>query len=249
MIQGKSPFPPGIVVVVCGDLTRYPDFWQCMERLCVPIGTEWAFASGTSIESNRNVAISKFLKPHHQWIYTIDDDHTFKADLLMWLLHRMFNDDRIDILQGMCVTRKPPYLAYAYRKEEETTQLGVGYKNARWDEIPPTGVSEWDAVGTGGMLFRRTIIDAMPYPWFEAGRTSKDHIGEDLYFCTKAKELGFRVWMDSDHRSGHITKTALIPVMTDKGWALGMDMGNDVQFTATPDEWANAKFEEIPVCK
>src|SRR5678815_3331879 len=245
MIPVRSPFPPGIVVVVTADLTRYPDFWNCIQKLYVPQGTEWAFAQGTSIESNRNAAIAKFLKPEHQWVYTIDDDHDFKPDTLMWLLQRMWSDERIDILQGMCVTRKPPYLAYAYRKEPEATQLGVGYKNAQWDEIPATGVSEWDAVGTGGMLFRRTIIDAMQYPWFEAGRTSKDHIGGDLCFCTKAKELGFRVWMDSEHTAGHITKATLIPVHSGEGWALGLDMGNDTKFTVTPDEWAHAKFEEI----
>lgn len=246
MIPVESPFPPGLIVIVTSDLSRYPEFSQCLLKLLVPFGTTWQWVSGTSIESNRNIAVNR-MRDDAQWVYTIDDDHTFDQDVVMRLLQRMWGDDRISILQGLCVTRKPPYYPFAYRRKPEADQFGIAYESPDWSEIPARGVSEWDACGTGGMLIRRDVFDMMPYPWFESGKTAKDHIGEDLYFCTKAKQLGFRVFVDSDTRTGHITKSTLWAVHTNGEWHVGMEMSKDVRIAVPRESWAKAKFDEIKV--
>lgn len=246
MIPVQSPFKPGLVLIVSQDLARYPEFTTSLLNLHVPQNTTWQWASGTSIEGNRNLAMSR-IPNEAEWIYTIDDDHEFEPDTLMFLIQRMFSDERIDILQGLCHTRKPPYLPYAYRRNGEPDQLGWGYTNASWDELPISGISEWDAVGTGGMLIRRRVIDVMPYPWFEAGKTAKDAIGEDLYFCTKARQLGFRVWMDSDTRTGHITKAIGWPAVVNGEWHVGMDMGQGLKIAIPRQQWEHIKHDEIKV--
>jgi hypothetical protein len=246
----ESPFPPGLVVIVSSDLGRFTDFNKCLLKLLVPAGSQWEWASGTSIEGNRNLALTK-MKDHCEWIYTIDDDHGFEPDILLRLLDRMTVNPGVDILQGLCQTKKPPYLPYAYRRDPAYHGYGVNYINARWDELPPTGISEWDAVGTGGMLIRRSVIDRMKYPWFEVGRTFKDALGEDLYFCTKAKELGFRVWVDSENRTSHMTTTALSPAFDEESgeWITVADMGKKVLVGITQNSWAHARFDEIHVPK
>lgn len=242
----QSPFPPGLVIIVSADLARFTQFNQCLLNLLVPEGTEWSWAAGTSIESNRNVALSH-MKKEAQWVYTIDDDHSFKPDTLMRLLNRMYSIDEIDILQGLCMTRKAPFQPYAYMRDPDFHEWGTRYISAHWSDIPITGVSEWDACGTGGMLIRRRVIDAMAFPWFEAGKTAKDHIGEDLYFCTKAKELGYRVWVDSDVRTGHMTIHTNWPVVIEGQWHLGIEGDNQFKAAVPQQAWAHCKYDEIEV--
>jgi len=52
-----------------------------------------------------------------------------------------------------------------------------------------------DGVGMGFCLIRRDVFQAMDPPWFTFN--SKWGCSEDFAFCLKAKELGYKVWVDT----------------------------------------------------
>ena len=71
------------------------------------------------------------------------------------------------------------------------------------------GLAEVDAVGFGALLMRLDVLEGMEYPFF-----SFDRCGEDIYFCVKAKEKGFKVWLDGSYRLGHIGEPGIVTHQT-----------------------------------
>lgn len=58
-----------------------------------------------------------------------------------------------------------------------------------------------DALGTGCMLIKRDVLEAIGYPWFKCHEMSGG--GEDFFFCDRAKEAGFEVWGDFSVQAHH----------------------------------------------
>jgi len=69
------------------------------------------------------------------------------------------------------------------------------------------GLIEVDAIGTGGILIHRSVLETMPGPWFEY---EINGISEDLSFCDKAKhQYGFPIYCDMATISGHYKLSAM----------------------------------------
>lgn len=191
-----------MVGVISGDLGRYVAFFVSMMRLKVPNNSGWNWMLGNGFASLRNILVREMYQNlgDAEWLWFIDDDHPFEPDVLLRLLDR-----QVDIIQPLVSTRKPPYRPYGYKHN------GTDYVSLEWEDLPTSGILEVDAVGTGGMLIRRKVLDALADPWFEEGQTGPEHLGEDLYFCTKARAAGFKVYVDCDVRMGHMSTVQVWP--------------------------------------
>jgi hypothetical protein len=73
---------------------------------------------------------------------------------------------------------------------------------------------EVDYSGFGFILIKKGIIEKMEYPWFRPQMTEYEKDGiqiqdismEDVAFCLKAKELGYKILIDTTIRVGHEKK-------------------------------------------
>lgn len=212
----KSPHLGGTIGIISGDLSRFPSFYVSLMNIQVPAGSCWSWIRGNGIAQNRNMVVRDM---QGEWIWFLDDDQTFEPDTLLRLLNR-----EVDIIQPLIATRKPPFYPYGYNRGEK------GYGGGDWPSVPPTGIREWDAVGTGGTLIRRRVFDKIADPWFEEGAEDKETLGEDLYFMTKARRLGFKCFVDSDVRMGHITTAEVWPAQTNEGkWCIDLDLSGGVR--------------------
>jgi hypothetical protein len=57
------------------------------------------------------------------------------------------------------------------------------------------------------MLIKREVFEGMSEPWFDMPwQTTRGSMGEDVFFCKKARELGHKIYIDHDvsHEIGHI---------------------------------------------
>lgn len=76
----------------------------------------------------------------------------------------------------------------------------------------------------------------MPEPWFEEGKLQPDLLSEDLHFCAKARELGFRVHLDATTEVAHSTIAHIWPTRTDDGrWAVDIELRPGVRVRVAPD--------------
>jgi hypothetical protein len=73
------------------------------------------------------------------------------------------------------------------------------------------GLVEVDYAGFGLMVMKKGVIESLEYPWFrswvfeweEDGIAMADIMTDDAGFCLRAKEKGFRVYVDPEVRLGH----------------------------------------------
>lgn len=78
---------------------------------------------------------------------------------------------------------------------------------------PKSGLEEVMYTGMGLMLTKAEVFRKMEEPWFMQpwDPETKDTVGEDVWFCKRAAETGFKVWVDHDASVGvgHVGKQVL----------------------------------------
>jgi hypothetical protein len=61
------------------------------------------------------------------------------------------------------------------------------------------GIGKVDAIGCGVMLIKTSCLKNIPQPYFYFEQLLKGKLlGEDIYFCIKAKDAGIDTWVDHD---------------------------------------------------
>ena len=69
------------------------------------------------------------------------------------------------------------------------------------------------AIGTGGILIARRVLEAMPAPFVEpVDKFGERVVGGDIFFCRRARKLGFKVWAAPSMALSHIKPTDLYTV-------------------------------------
>lgn len=96
--------------------------------------------------------------------------------------------------------------------------VGVSYAERRFTpegdrmsvEAPLDGVLQTEpykvaSVGGGVLLLDLDALKDLPSPWFDCQRLDDGKfLGEDTYFCRKARKHGFDVWCDPSIEVGHV---------------------------------------------
>lgn len=198
-----APFPGGTVVVLSHELSRYADFTISLMRLKAPGGSGLHWQKGVEIVLGLNNAIRNL---QGEWLWILGDDHTFQPDTLLKLLER-----DVDIVVPACASRIYPFLPVIFWDKEGTLM------HTSWDTVIPNSLIEVAGAGTAGMLIKKRVLDALGDPWFEAGKHNAQTIAEDLWFCRRAREAGFKVHLDSSQMIGHITPATIWPAVSPDG--------------------------------
>ncbi len=240
----KCNHKPGMVGIISADLSRYPDWMKSMLRLMMPHGSRWSWCHGNGFAIHRNAIANQLHQEADDgsvwdgdWVWFTDDDQPFDPDQLLKLLDR-----NVDIIQPLVVTRKAPYLPYAYEYDENSPSKYVQFD---WPQLNESGIQEVDACGAGGLLVRRRVFEAMEFPFFEEGRTAAECIGEDMWFCSKAKALGFKVYIDLDNVSGHLGTYQVWPRFVDGEWGTILGLSQTVKPWIPWHKFRDLKGEEL----
>jgi GT2 family glycosyltransferase len=152
---------------------------------------------GAGIDRVRNNAVKHFLPESWSHLFFLDDDILPSDDAIL----RLLKDDR-EIVSGLYQRRTCPHLPIilmAQRKEDGNVQ---GYEYPYQTNPPKDMLLECDALGAGCLLIQRKVFEAMSPPWFRI----LPNLGEDIYFCMKAREFGFKVYVDTGVRCLHIVE-------------------------------------------
>ncbi len=231
-----------MTTVLCGiianDAARFSEFWSCVLRLKVPAGSLKDQVIGGDWCSARNELARRCIEEEYDYLWFMDDDHSFAPDLLQKLLQASLDYD-LPIVNPLCTTRTAPFhlVTYAANPDPESKDR---YLPISLEGLPGEGIVELEAGGCAGMLIRRDVLEAtrtmyrgvegeagyelIEDQWFEYTDTS-----EDIVFCEKAKEAGFKLYADLSARLGHITTAVIMPGIVDDQWITGVTVGRDFQ--------------------
>lgn len=211
---------PGIVAVVSGDRTTYPQFSTCVATLNTTPGSAlfWQLAGAGHVAAGRNELVRQafaYARAKPFWLWFIDDDHVFPPDVLAPLLRH-----NKDVLVPTVLDRTRPHRWSVWEtfdvEQSMTDEALLNAVKAANPGLPKVHVGQVGPIevglaGTGGMLISSEVLAAMPDPWFEFGKFELNTAGEDTWFCAKARRLGFRIYCDTDTPIGHLTTCAVWP--------------------------------------
>lgn len=187
----------GTIGVVTGELSRYADFTAALTILGKPDGTRLIMTKSLNVVTNCNQICRKY---QGDWVWIIGDDHVFDPDILL----RLLSHD-VDVVVPLCLKRVPPFDPVVY---EGQTADGHYYCSP---DLPENELTEIFAAGSAGMLIRAHVLDHVADPWFEGP-------AEDLNFCAKVRDAGFRIWCDTGTLLGHMHPYTIWPAYRDGSW-------------------------------
>lgn len=140
---------------------------------------------GSLLPSQRMQLVRLALAAEADAILWIDSDHRFPKDALLRLL-----EHGKPIVATNYPTRRPPILPVA-----EDTERGRLFTDAE-----SGGLVDVSHAGMGLMLVEALVYRTIPEPWFALGysKAEGEYVGEDVFFCRRAKEAGFSTVVDQD---------------------------------------------------
>jgi hypothetical protein len=147
---------------------------------------------GTLLPDMRNQLVKTALEFEATHILWLDNDMTFPEDMI----ERLYSH------------QKPIVGAnYSHRKEPCKP---VAAKDGVWvyTEEASTGLEKVDFVGMGAMLVETAVYEHLGHPWHTLGWNAEKStiVGEDVFFCRKAAEIGAETFIDHDlsKEIGHV---------------------------------------------
>jgi len=204
-IVGQSTTPHGTIGILSGESGRFTRFWLSQVGLQPPGPVKLITKFSVNIAEARNEVIAE---AEGEWLWFIDDDHTFDPGLLQRLVAR-----NVDVVQPVVLARYAPFgpviMGPATPDGKKHWRLAL-----QPSDLP--GLKEVYVVGAAGMLIRRKVWEAIPRPWFTAGDLNPEVVGEDVGFCRRVREAGFRVYCDLANPMGHLNVGEVWPVWNAK---------------------------------
>lgn len=143
------------------------------------------------VHDARNKIVETALQMGATHLFFLDSDMKFPPDGIQ----RLIDQDK-DIIGGLYYRRQPPH--YPTINQQEGDKLIVPNK------FPKDKPFEVFAVATGFMMVKTEVFKKIKGPWFGFGNFHGKAMGEDVFFCHKAKQHGFKVWCDPTIPLGHV---------------------------------------------
>jgi len=146
----------------------------------------------------REEAAKLALEIEADYLFMIDDDMTCPNELF----ERLYAH-QVDMVAPLAFTRNFPHKAVIYEIEDgwDPVSQTPYFINRHVDKYPKDCLIECDAVGFGAVLINMKVVRAIPAPRFMCSSGT----GEDVLFCHKARKAGFRVFMDTATKLGHLS--------------------------------------------
>lgn len=137
------------------------------------------------------------------YLFMIDDDMIAPDDLF----EKLYASQK-DIIAPLAFTRNAPHkpVMYSCVNGWDTVLQKEYFINHAVMKYPRNRLVECDAVGFGAVLISKAALAGTPEPRFK----SPCGTGEDIYFCYEAKKKGFRTFMDTRIKLGHVGHPTVI---------------------------------------
>jgi hypothetical protein len=168
------------------------------------IGTEFEFFIAEEVACSlpglaRENIVDKCLAAGMDYILWSDADMTWGTDVFL----RLYLDQK-PIVAALAFTGRKPIVPVIYRFDGYRVLVDAkGHTNVHFNAQPVLdykrdALQQVDAIGSGVMLINCEAFKKIPKPWF-----SSYGVGEDIWFCSRAKAYDVGVWVDTRAKTAH----------------------------------------------
>lgn len=194
-----------LIAVPCMDQVPVP-FCYSLAQLIKPENTSLVMKSGSMIYASRDDLAMTAVENDFDYVFWMDSDMQFPKNALVNMLDTL-REKKLDILSGLYFRRVPPYSPVLFDRLEIN---GLEADSSEFKTIPE-GLTEIGACGFGCVLMdTQVFIDVagkFGQMFAPIGRN-----GEDVSFCWRARQCGFKIWCDPSILCGHVGYS----IITDK---------------------------------
>lgn len=157
------------------------------------------FNIGSLIYTSRNNIALRAIKDSVDLVMWFDSDMIFEPDTMARLLKHI--DNGADMVTGVYYRRVPPFTPTIFEKMacDEKTQTAVW---TEFDEVP-TEPFEVEACGFGCVLMKTEVLLSVAST-FGNMFAPIGNVGEDIAFCCRARQCGYKILCDPTIPLGHV---------------------------------------------
>ncbi len=156
------------------------------------------FQMGSLVYDSRN-ALGKLAIQHNcDYVLWLDSDQVFDSDLLERMF-KVLQDNNLDFLSGIYFRRVAPYSPVLFKS------LNYEENKATWSEfgdLPEGGLIEIAGCGFGCVLMSTEVLMSVQAKYNTMFQPMQG-LGEDLAFCWRARQCGYRLMCDTSIEVGH----------------------------------------------
>lgn len=151
-------------------------------------------ADNGPIDTLRNDIVEKALAENCSHLLMCDVDQVYPVDTITKLLAH-----KLPVVGAKVNRRYPPFDPIMMRITDEGYKPVDDYKDG--DLVPV------DATGTGCILYDMSVFKKLPYPWFRFQKNPATGmtIGEDIGLCQDLKAAGYKIFVDTSVKVGHLS--------------------------------------------
>ena len=167
------------------------------------------FQIGSLVYDSRNGLGKQALAGDFDYVLWLDSDMVFDPDLMERMFKKLQDED-LDILTGLYFRRVPPYSPVLFNS------LNYGDNKATWTEfteLPENALIEVGGCGFGCVLMSTEVLMSVQSK-FNTMFQPMQGLGEDLAFCWRARQCGYKIMCDTSLVVGHVGQC----VANDKYW-------------------------------
>lgn len=165
-----------------------------------------AFQVGSLIYTSRNNLAALAIKNGVDYILWLDSDMMFPPETLEAMLKTIKEQEGDVILTGMYCRRVAPYHPTLFKT------LDIENENATWTDFKeiPDGLFEVEGCGFGCVLAPTSAFVDVQAKFGRMFSPIGD-VGEDLSFCWRARQCGWKFICDPSIELGHVGHTIITP--------------------------------------
>ena len=185
-----------ILIAIPSD--EHPDHEFVQSLLALrPVGqVEIKQQAGSLVYLSREMLAVYAIDHGFDYVLWLDDDMIFQPDLLEKLI-----EDDVDMAAGLFVQRRYPYEPAIWKSI--VCGDAEDRSNERYLDYPENELFEIDACGMAAVLVKTEVIKKVYETYYRTFEPISGY-GEDISFCIRAKNCGFKLWCDSRIKVGHV---------------------------------------------
>lgn len=162
------------------------------------------FNLGSLIYTSRDQIAKRALSDEADLVMWFDSDMVFNPDTLIRMLKLI--DAGADIVTGVYYRRTPPFSPTIFK----TMEIDYEKQTAEWTEFDEIPAEPFEVAACGfGCVLMRTEVFVAVFAKFGYMFTPIGNVGEDIAFCWRARQVGYKVIADPSIKLGHVGHTII----------------------------------------